>query len=217
MNMSLHDSEGLNLRYGEGTVGEYLQRGKVGLSVRNLWQLALLLFLTLCAITFALNNYGSYVDETVFRFTGMEVSAVDYVPALTLSCVLLLVISVVLIVVSFRARGTSHDRRQQLRTQVLSMIAKNSRYPVGMKSQLSAVDLRCIYLKGTRAIECSSRYPFVAEDFRQGSMSSQSAAHSLFDAYDFEVLKGRLYVYYDAEAANEIREKRYRKGERNHG
>lgn len=217
MEKSLLDSEGLNLRYGEGTVGEYLQRGRAGLSVRNLWQLALLLFLALCAVTFALNSWSSYVDETVFRFTGAAITVADYVPALTLSCVLLLLAAVALIVVSFRARGKSHDRRQQLRTQVLSMMAKNPRYPVGMKSQLSAVGLRCIYLKGTRAIECSSRYPFVAEDFRQGSMSSQSAAHSLFDAYDFEVLKGRLYVYYDAEAADEIREKRYRKGERKHG
>ena len=217
MEKSLLDSEGLNLRYGEGTVGEYLQRGKAGLSVHNLWQLALLLFIALCAVTFALSNYGGYVDETVFRFTGVAVSTVDYVPALTLICVLLLVAAVALIVVSFRTRGTSHDKRQQLRTQVLSMMAKNPRYPVGMKSQLSAVGLRCIYLKRTRAIECSSRYPFVAEDFRQGSMSSQSAARSLFDAYDFEVFKGRLYVYYDAEAADEIREKRYKKGERNHG
>lgn len=217
MEKSLLDSEGLNLRYGEGTVGEYLQRGKAGLSVRNLWQLALLLFLALCAVIFVLNSYGGYVDETIFRFTGVTVSAADYIPVLTLLCVLLLLAVAALIVVSFRTRGTSHDRRQQLRTQVLSMMTKNPRYPVGMKSQLSAVGLRCIYLKGTRAIECTSRYAFVAEDFRQGGMSSQSAARSLFDAYDFEVLKGRLYVYYDAEAAEEMREKRYRKGERKHG
>ena len=95
-------------------------------------------------------------------------------------------------------------------------MVKNSRYPVGMKSQLSAVGLRCIYLKGTRAIECSSRYPFVTEDFRQGSMSLQSAAHSLFDAYDFEVFKGKLFVYYDKEAAEELREKRYKKGAGRH-
>lgn len=217
MEKSLLDSEGLNLRYGEGTVGEYIQRGRAGLSVRNLWQLALLLFLALCAATFVLNSYGGYVDEIIYRFTGATVSTAAYVPVLTLSCVLLLLAAVALIVVSFRTRGTSHDRRQQLRTQVLSMMAKNPRYPVGMKSQLSAVGLRCIYLKGARAIECSSRYPFVAEDFRQGSMSSQSAARSLFDAYDFEVFKGRLYVYYDVEAADEIREKRYKKGERSHG
>ena len=217
MDKSLLDDEGLNLRYGEGTAGEFLQRGRAGLSLHNLWQLSLLLFVSLCAVTFTLNHYSDKVDEIIVVFAGVTVATADFIPFFLFGCVLVAALTVVLVVVSFLSRGTSHDRRQQLRTQVLSMMVKNPRFPVGMKSQLSAIGLRCIYLKGTRAIECSSRYPFVAEDFRQGSMSSQSAARSLFDAYDFEIFKGRLYVFYDAEAADEIREKRYRKGRRGHG
>ena len=96
-------------------------------------------------------------------------------------------------------------------------MAKTERFPVGMKTQMSALGLHCIFIKGKHAIECKSRYPFVSEDFTQSSKSSQAAAHLLFDAYDYEVLGGRLYVYYDAKTANELREKRYRKGAKNHG
>ena len=50
MDESLFDSEGINLRYDKGSVGEFLQRGKAGLSMYNAWQLPLLLAFVLVAV-----------------------------------------------------------------------------------------------------------------------------------------------------------------------
>lgn len=215
-NTSLKDA-GLNLRYDEGSVGEFLQKGgTVGISLHNLWLFTLLFSMALAALAIVLIAYGQEIDTTLAIIAGVDFSAVQLAPWLVAACVGLALLTVVLAVVSFRSHGTARDRRRQLRAQVLSIMVKNPRFPVGMQTQISTLGLRCLYLKGDRAIECRSRYPFVAEDFVQGSMSSQAAAHSLFDAFDYEVYKGRLLVYYDKEAAEEVRERRYMKGARNH-
>lgn len=216
MDESLLEGEGLNLRYGKGSVGEFLQRGKAGLSIYNAWQLALLLAFMLAASACLSYVYGATIDEIVSRFSSLPFVVGEYVPCMVALSVLAAASAVTLFVASRRSGGSAIDRRQQLRTQVVSIIAKTERFPVGMKTQMSALGLHCFYIKGKHAIECSSRYPFVSEDFVQRSASSQAAAHLLFDAYDFEVLGGRLYVYYDAETAEEIREKRYRKGAKSH-
>lgn len=217
MDESLFDSEGINLRYDKGSVGEFLQRGKAGLSVYNAWQLPLLLAFVLVAVAGVMHFFGATVDEWVSIFTGSPFVAVSYVSSLFTLAVVCAIAAVPLFVVSRRSSGSALDRRQQVRTQVVSMMAKTERFPVGMKTQMSALGLHCIFIKGKYAIECKSRYPFVSEDFAQSSKSSQAAAHLLFDAYDYEVLGGRLYVYYDAKTANKLREKRYRKGAKNHG
>lgn len=208
----MFESEGLNLRYGKGSVGEFLQRGKAGLSIYNAWQLPLLLSFVLVVAAGISYFYGARVDKAVSSFTDAPFAIESYIPCMIALAVAAAVVAVPLFIASRRSGGSALDRRQQLRTQVVSMMVKTDRFPVGMKTQMTDLGLHCFYIKGKHAIECSSRYPFVAEDFAQRSTSSQAAAHLLFDAYDFEVLGGRLYVYYDAETAEELREKRYRKG-----
>lgn len=217
MNESLFDGEGLNLRCGKGTVGEYLQRGKAGLSIHNAWQLALLLSFMLVAAACLSYAYGARLDELASERVGSPFTIEEYIPCMVVLSVLFAAAGVVLFVVARRSSGSALDRRQQLRTQVVSMMVKTERFPVGMKTQMAALGLHCLYIKGKHALECSSRYPFVSEDFAQCSASSQAAAHLLFDAYDYEVLNGRLYVYYDAETAEELRDRRYRKGAKAHG
>lgn len=217
MDESLFDSEGLNLRYDKGSVGEFLQRGKAGLSIYNAWQLALLFAFALAAIACLSHFFEVRIDGFVGKWLDSPFTVDGYIPCMVAASAFFAVVAVALFVASRRSSGSALDRRQQLRTQVVSMMVKTERFPVGMKTPMSALGLHCLYVKGKHAIKCSSRYPFVSEDFAQRSASSQAAAHLLFNAYDFEVLGGRLYVYYDAETAEELREKRYRKGARYHG
>lgn len=199
---------------GGGTVGEFLSGGRgPGAPVRTAGTLVVCLSLSVGVLAMTLRRSGGFV-ESVLLAVRAPFGADSVAGALWASVPALAVLGVVLLVISsLHEREGADCRRRQVLGRAVSAMLSNPRFGVERATPMGELGLRVKMAHRGQVAVCRCRFGFQPEDFRERSASSSpSAARSLFGAYDYEVIDGVLYVYFDAGAAEEVREKRYRKG-----